>query len=162
LARMLNGPNSYSSFLPQQGCSLERKVDGSEPLPATLKDPKSLHHSSSGTSGLPAIHSWRFRRSAALISRVRTLSSSFLLFQAGRFLQFRVGINPQIAHQRPMPQSASIVREPFCRWVRIGIVRRRVPDSYRRVWRSRREIVTSCARYLVSRLWRHSSGWLLA
>jgi hypothetical protein len=103
--------------LPQHGWSLVRKVDGSDPEPTTLNDPKSLHQSPSGASGSLAIHSCRRRMSAALISLIRTRSSSFLRFHAGRLRQFNRGISisRQTALQKPRPQSFSILCEPCCR-----------------------------------------------
>jgi hypothetical protein len=106
---------SQSNFAPQHGWLSVRNVEGSEPLPTILNDPKSLHHSPSGTSGSLSIHVCSFRMSAAQISLVLTLSSSFLLFHAGRFLQFMRGIVYYLAILKRREKSSFFIEASFGR-----------------------------------------------
>src|ERR1700683_1275964 len=70
------------------------------------------------------------RRSAAVISLLRTRSSSLARFHAGRLRQFSFDINPQIARQKLRSRFSSTAGGLSPGWVRIGIALRRAPGFY--------------------------------
>src|SRR5689334_8276217 len=99
---------------PQHGWSFFKNVAGRDPCRTSLKEPKSLHQSSSSeTSGSPAIHGCNLTISSALISLVLTESYRCSRAVFGKDFQLSSAINRHNAHRKLTAQSASIVDELF-------------------------------------------------